>query len=419
MDSRMVRGRQFLRPFCVLVLAAGVVFIDGRALAAGQTGKSGSVSRSTQGYLGVDIRDVTDELLSALKLQNTRGAIIVGMDHDGPACKSGMQVRDVILQMNGQPVEGEEQLRRMLRETPAGRQVSFLVSRDGQQRTISAQMASREEVERKAWENHYTVPDPSQDASSSAPAPAPAPKRGNSFFHGSPSAATSNALREAHSLLGTSMIVSSSYTGAKLEVMGPQLAEFFGAQGSAGLLVRHVDPGSPAADAGLKAGDVVVKVNSQQVVNGTDWSKTIRENRGKTVDVLIVRDKKEKTVTLTPDSKKRSSVESSMDIEEFFGNSDQAEQTRAALAELAPMFDAMAASMRQRVKEVRSTPEMTQLMAKLQMWSSNPDFQRQIETAQQQVRAAAAAAQERMNSPEIQQQMDRLRTQMRDMMRLD
>jgi membrane-associated protease RseP (regulator of RpoE activity) len=215
------------------------------------------------------------------------------------------------------------------------------------------------------------------------------------------------------------MLVSSSYTGAKLEVMGPQLAEFFGAQGSAGLLVRHVDPNSPAADAGLKAGDVVVKVNSVEVASANDWSKTIHENRGKSVSIVILRDRKAQTLTLTPDEKKRSSVEPGMDLEDFFGDSEQAEQTRATLAELQPALDAMAVQMRQRLEEVRATPEMMRMMAKLEAWSTNPEFQRQMETARRQVQAAAEAARMRMNSPEFQEKMDALRCQMRDMMRLD
>jgi len=134
---------------------------------------------------------------------------------------------------------------------------------------------------------------------------------------------------------------------------------------------------------------------------------------------MVLRDKKEQTLTLTPDEKKRSSVDSGMDLEDFFGNSDQAEETRVTLAELAPLFDAMTASMRQRMEEVRATPEMTQMMAKLQTWSANPDFQRQMEVAQKQVLAAAEAARLRMNSPEFQEKIDRLRMEMRDMMRLD
>jgi membrane-associated protease RseP (regulator of RpoE activity) len=215
------------------------------------------------------------------------------------------------------------------------------------------------------------------------------------------------------------MLVSSSYTGAKLEVMGPQLAEFFGAQGSAGLLVRSVDPNSPASDAGMKAGDVVVKVNSLQVTNGNDWSKTIHENRGKPVTVVVLRDKREQTLTLTPDAKKRSSVEPGMGLEDFFGNSNEAEETRATLAELEPMFDAMAAQMQRRLEEVRTNPEMLRMMAKLDALAANPDFKRQMEEARKQVQAAADATRCQMNSPEFRQRMEELRQQMRNMMRLD
>jgi len=418
MYSRITSGRHSLRPLGLLVLVVSLGSLEAVALTAGQSSRSSS--RNTQGYLGVDIHDIREDQLSSLKLSNTHGAIIVGMDHDGPGCKSGLLMRDVILQMDGQAIEGEQQLRRMLREAPPGKQVTFLVSRDGQQRTITAQMANRDEVARKAWENRYVVPDPWPEANggtASAPAPAPVPKRGNSFFHGSPSA--SGTVKETHSFLGLNLIIGSAYTGARLEVLGPQLAEFFGTQGTSGLLVREVDPGSPAADAGFKAGDVVVKVNSQQIANGGDWTKIMHENRGKPVEVFIVREKKEQTLRLTPDSKKRSSVDAPIDIEDFFGDSDQAEQTRATLAELAPVFDAMAAAMHQQLQSVNATPEMTHLKARLEMWSANRDLRHQIETAQKQVHAAAEAANQRVHSPEFQQEMDRLRMQMRDALRLD
>ena len=91
--------------------------------------------------------------------------------------------------------------------------------------------------------------------------------------------------------------------------MGPQLAEFFGAQG-AGVLVHSVDANSPAASAGLRAGDVVLRANSVTLATSGDWTKMMHENRGKKVSVVVLRDKKEQTLTLIPDSKKRSSVDS-------------------------------------------------------------------------------------------------------------
>jgi serine protease Do len=275
---------------------------------------AGNSSRATQGYLGVDIRDVTEDQLGPLKLKEARGAEIIDVDHDGPACKAGLQLHDVILQMNGQAIEGREQLRRMLRETPPGRSVSFVVSRDGQQQTITTQMANREEVEREAWEQRYRVPAPEPLHGSV--------HTGNGFFKAAPPNLNASEPKGHRDFLGMTMLLSSSFTGAKLEVMGPQLAEFFGAQG-AGLLVRSVDAKSPAEVAGMKAGDVVVKVNQIPVASGNDWLKTIHENRGKPVAVVVLRDKRERTLTLIPDMKKRSSVKMGSALDEYLGTDRQ------------------------------------------------------------------------------------------------
>lgn len=259
-------------------------------------GKTDHAARGGQGYLGINFRDVSDDQLSTLKLKEARGAEITVLDHDGPGCKSGLLAHDVILQMNGQVVEGEEQLRRMLREMPAGRTVNFVISRDGQQQTISSPLADRNTIGEVAWGQHITVPDPeAQHAESSW--------HGKGFF--GPNAPSSSGISK-HSFMGTTTVLSSSYTGAMLEMMGPQLSDYFGAPG--GLLVRAVDPNSPAAVAGMHAGDVVIKVDSIMVTSSADWLKTVHANRGKTLAVIVLRDKKEQVLSLTPDSKKRSSV---------------------------------------------------------------------------------------------------------------
>jgi serine protease Do len=258
-----------------------------------------------QGYLGVDIRDVSADQMIALKLKEQRGAEIIRVDHDGPAGKSGLREHDVILQMNGKQIEGEEQLRRLLRELPAGRSVTMVLSRDGQQLTVTTQMANRETVEREAWLEHMTVPEP--------PPPAPDPVRSSGFVGAGAIAApeiTAPPDPRTHSLI-ESFISGSSYTGAALEVIGPQLAQFFGSQGGNGLLVRSVDPNSPAAAAGMRAGDVVVRVKGIVITSTSEWSRLIHENRGRALAVVIVRDKQEHTVALIPDAKKRSSVDDS------------------------------------------------------------------------------------------------------------
>ncbi len=97
----------------------------------------------SQGYLGVDLTDVDQEKAQSLRLKEVRGAVITLIDHDAPAGQIGLRVNDVVLKLNGQRVEGAEQLRRMLREIPAGRKVSMEISRDGNIQTLAVELAER------------------------------------------------------------------------------------------------------------------------------------------------------------------------------------------------------------------------------------------------------------------------------------
>jgi len=288
----------------VLTLMAGMTIPGGvKVMYAGPVG--GGYGHGPQGYLGIEFRDVGDDELGALKLKEALGAEIVNLDHDGPACKAGMHVHDVILQMNGQVIDGEDQLRRLLRDTPAGRSVSFVIDREGTTQTLTMQMADRKTVALQAWEQHYSVPDPASRTS------VPGYRdMGSGFMSAAPpsTSAATQVPKGHHDFFWTTMILSPSFTGAQLEVIGPQLAQFFGSQDGAGLLVRSVAANSPAEVAGIKVGDVVVRINSLPVVSGTDWTKIVHENRGRSVPVVVIRDKHEQTLTLTPDAKKRSSV---------------------------------------------------------------------------------------------------------------
>jgi serine protease Do len=261
---------------------------------------SGGPARNGQGYLGVDVRDVASDQINGLRLKDARGAEIVLVDHDAPAGKADLRVHDVVLQMNGQAIDGQDQLRRMLHDSPPGKTVQFLISRDGVQMTVTTQMANREEVERQAWEQHLTVPDPQT---------APTESAASGYSVGSNS---SGVPARGNSFLGN-LLMNPSYTGAMLEKMSNQLADYFGVSSGAGLLVRSVVPNSPAANAGMRAGDVVVRANARSVRTTNDWAKSIKNSHGQPLTVVVLRDKKEQTLTLTPDGKKRSSVEGPAD----------------------------------------------------------------------------------------------------------
>jgi serine protease Do len=239
------------------------------------------LSHSSQGYLGIASSDVDNNRASALKLKEATGAEILNVDRDAPAAKAGLRVHDVILQMNGQPVAGEQQLRRMLRETPAGHTITLLISRDGQQQTVTVQLADRATIEQNAWTQQMVVPAPDDDDTIVLEGPS-----GRGFGVGSGSG-----------FFGAFSLGSPS-VGVELDVLGSQLADYFGVKDGQGLLVKHVAENSPASRAGLKAGDVITQANGQKMATLGEWMKMLHANRGKQVQLTLVRNHKEETVTL-------------------------------------------------------------------------------------------------------------------------
>lgn len=234
---------------------------------------------TSQGYLGVTLKEIDADRVSALKLKDTHGAEVIMVDHDAPAGKSGLKVHDVILQLDGQPFDTAEQLRRRLLDMPAGRTVSFLISRDGNLINVTAQLCDGSVLGQQAWSQHYSVPQPAPAA------------RGAESFLGKPAPATAAFL--------DSMIPKGLYVGADVNPVRTQLADYFGVRSGTGLLVESVDSQSPAARAGLKAGDVVTKVDSQPMTSHNDWVKALRRHRGKLVQVTVMRNKQEQVLTMS------------------------------------------------------------------------------------------------------------------------
>jgi serine protease Do len=235
----------------------------------------------SQGYLGVDIRNIDADEASTLKLSDTHGAEVLAVDHDAPAAKAGLKAHDVLLDMNGQTIGGCEQLRRMLHDLPPGRTVVFIVSRDGKPVNVTIQLADRALLQQQAWSQHFSVPEPSEPA---------APNVGESFLGPRPTGGSR--------FLGT-LIPNSLYVGADVNPVRAQLADYFGVKRGTGLLVENVDDDSPAYRAGLKAGDVILRVNADSIVSRNDWLKSIHRYRGQVVEVTIVRAKQELTVAMS------------------------------------------------------------------------------------------------------------------------
>jgi serine protease Do len=244
-------------------------------------------------YLGVGVQEIDAAQAKDLKLPEERGVEVTAVVEDSPAAKAGLKEHDVVLQYNGERVEGVEQFVRMVRETPPGRQVKLLVSRDGADQTIAVTLAKRDfqhEMQRFGEQ------------------------MGHQFGPGSKFQRDMEKLRED---LGSRdwhfpdmpegpLGWRSTTFGIEAESLSGQLAGFFGVK--QGVLVRAVTKGSAAEKAGIQAGDVVTKVGATEVSRPNEISRLIRQTEsGKTVPVTVFRNKQQLTLAVTPEPRPASS----------------------------------------------------------------------------------------------------------------
>lgn len=224
-------------------------------------------------FLGVGVKEITPERAKALKLKEEHGVEVTAVEPESPAEKAGLKPGDVVLEYNGQRVEGTQQFVRFVRETPAGRTVRLTVFRNGSTQTLTAAVA-----ERKG--RSYNFPGPKLDEDIRL--------------------RIERGLRSLHDVPRVTMSWRAGALGIEGESLkGSQLGDYFGVK--EGVLVRSVLKGTPAEKAGLKAGDVIVKVGERKVDEPRDITAALRDASKKTIPVAVVRDKKEMTVQVTLD----------------------------------------------------------------------------------------------------------------------
>jgi serine protease Do len=262
----------------VFVAAAGLAscsaFAQQEAAPRAHRAQGFVVEKASGGYLGIGGLDISPERAKALNLKEERGVEVSSLAEDGPAAKAGIKQGDVVLEFNGQPVEGTAQFQRLVRETPVGRQVRITVWRSGGRQTLTATVG----------ENKQTTVFGSGDGAwnFSMPRIEPMPNIEIPRFQ----------MSLQNPMLGI--------VGESLE-REDQLAEFFGVQD--GVLVRSVKKGSAAEKAGIKAGDVITKVDDSKVTSSAEITRVLRGLKSKkTFGVTVVRNRKEMPLTVTMES---------------------------------------------------------------------------------------------------------------------
>jgi serine protease Do len=230
----------------------------------------GSVS-----YLGIGVKEILADRAKELKLKEEAGVEVTRVDAGSPAEKAGLKAGDAVLEYQNTRVEGAEQFVRLVRETPVGRQVKLKITRGGSSQTLSAIIGERQNgsfglssKDRERMEQELSrVRERLRNLPEVRMPDVPQPVMG----------------------------WRSGMLGIDGESVEDQLADFFGVK--EGVLVRSVPKDMPAAKSGIKAGDVIVRVEDNKVRSPRDITSAIRtaKNR-KPLKVTLVRQKSEMTV---------------------------------------------------------------------------------------------------------------------------
>ena len=206
------------------------------------------------GYLGVGVQDLTPERIKTLNLKEHSGVEVSTVIVGSPAAKVGIRLGDIILEVNGQKVEGKDHFAETIGGKSPGAKVTLNILRNDARQTIAATLEPRPQG--------ITVPGIGIS-----------PDDLRDLFAG-----------------GTPRV------GFEGEPITSQLADFFGVAQGEGVLVRSVAEKTAADRAGLKAGDVVIKVNGIPVSRPGEVIGIVLQSKKATF--TVIRNKKEITLNV-------------------------------------------------------------------------------------------------------------------------
>ena len=239
-------------------------------------------------WLGVGVAEVTPEKMKELRLPAERGALLGKIVPDSPAAKAGLKENDVVTEINGQRVEGSQQFRRMIREIPAGRTAQLSVWRDGRQQSVAVTPGKPEAGHARAMV---------------APAP------GTYAFH-MPELPDMSALEGLRNF--NFSVSGHARLGIDAEDLEGDFGNYFAAPDGEGVLVRNVFENSPAAKAGLKAGDVITSMDGERIRSASELrEKLMLKKDAKTVKLGLLRNRSEMSLTVelpAPEQKLRHNI---------------------------------------------------------------------------------------------------------------
>jgi S1-C subfamily serine protease len=239
MDS--YKTRLVLLPVVLLVLVIGI---------------TGSTNAGERGWLGVVLQPLTEDLKEAMDIdEDLRGVLISEVIDGSPADESGLDDGDIIIEIDGKETRTVSIVTRAIKNFEPGDKVKIVILRDGKKRVITATLGEREEQD---YEVH---------------------------------------IPKLEKIFKKSWVSTGGYLGVRVEDISSDLGDYFGVDENEGVLVMDVVEDSPAEEAGIKAGDVILEVAGKEVKSSDKLVKYIRDHEpGEEVELLIKRKRRTQKV---------------------------------------------------------------------------------------------------------------------------
>lgn len=249
-------------------------------------------------YLGIQTVEITKENYAKFGLAQARGVGIEKVVENSPAANAGLQNGDVIVHFEGEEIKSVLKLTRLIGEVAPEQTAKITVLRGGGEREFSVTLGRRElpslPMGNFRFENLPSLPAlPRTPQAQTVPLPSFGSGDGNNVFIW-----RGGANRQI---------------GVGTVALTKQLGDYFGVPEGRGLLINNVRENSPAANAGLKAGDIIVEIEGKEVKEQTGLIRALGEKREGDVSLTIVRDRTRQTVRVTPEVSK----DGAMRFEEF------------------------------------------------------------------------------------------------------
>jgi len=209
-------------------------------------------SKTKKGYLGVSVKRLTSSLKEELKAE--QGVVVVWVDEDGPAEKAGIVEDDVLMKVGDTIIQRPESLTRVIRKIKPGTEVKVEIVRDGKKQSLNVKIG-------KLRSNNVFIFNDDGD---------------NCYY-----------------------FRSAVFLGVELTELTKDLAAYFGVKPDAGALILEVVEDSPAEKAGIKAGDVIVKIEDEDISEPADVREILSDfEDGDKVAIEVVRHQKSQSFTV-------------------------------------------------------------------------------------------------------------------------